>query len=686
LLFLLPAACPAACPLPTFTTQPQSQTLCSGGSVSFSVAAVSAGCTVSYQWYGPQGLISGATGSSYNINPVSAGNAGNYYAVASVIGSSRQSSTATLTVNVPPLIIIQPQSMVIGIGATVTFSVSATALPPPSYQWLFNGINLTDGGNIYGSATSTLTITNVQPPNGGMYNVVMSNTCGSATSANAILTVYPPYTFATLAGSTGAGSADGTGSGAGFYHPTGVAVDTNGNVYVADYANHTIRKITPMGVVTTLAGLAGSSGTNDGTGSAARFYFPAGMAVDTNGNVYVADQDNHTIRQVTPAGVVTTLAGSGGVSGTNDGTGSAARFNYPAGVAVGTSGNVYVADQYNDTIRQATPVGTNWVVTTLAGLAGSSGSADGTGSAARFARPAGVAVDTNGNVYVADYLNDTIRRVAPVGTNWVVTTLAGLAGSLGSADGTGSATRFARPAGVATDINGNIYVADQYNDTIRKVAPVGTNWMVTTLAGLAGIYGSTDGTGSAARFSNPSGTAVDANGNVYVADSANNTIRKGALSVGPPVILLQPQSQTVAAGSNVVFAVAATGTSPLGYQWLFNGIDISTATASAYTITNAQPIQAGDYFVLISNAVGMAASSDALLTVNTNVLLSSAGFTTNGFQFVLTGPVGIYVIQVATDLVNWLPLATNSTPTGLWDYADPSAIGVGRRFYRAQLQ
>jgi hypothetical protein len=210
--------------------------------------------------------------------------------------------------------------------------------------------------------------------------------------------------------------------------------------------------------------------------------------------------------------------------------------------------------------------------------------------------------------------------------------------------------------------------------------------MVTTLAGLAGIYGSTDGTGSAARFSNPSGTAVDANGNVYVADSANNTIRKGALSVGPPVILLQPQSQTVAAGSNVVFAVAATGTSPLGYQWLFNGIDISTATASAYTITNAQPIQAGDYFVLISNAVGMAASSDALLTVNTNVLLSSAGFTTNGFQFVLTGPVGIYVIQVATDLVNWLPLATNSTPTGLWDYADPSAIGVGRRFYRAQLQ
>ena len=174
----------------------------------------------------PRGLISGATSSGYTINPVGTGNAGNYYAVASVVGSSRQSTNATLMVDVLPSITSQPQNAVAYLGATVTFSVTATGVPAPGYQWLFKSMNLTDGGNIYGSATSTLTITNVQPSNGGTYNAVVSNTCGLFTSSNAILTVQPPYTFATLAGSTSAGSADGTGSAARFYDPTGVAVDS----------------------------------------------------------------------------------------------------------------------------------------------------------------------------------------------------------------------------------------------------------------------------------------------------------------------------------------------------------------------------------------------------------------------------------------------------------------------------
>ena len=334
----------------------------------------------------------------------------------------------------------------------------------------------------------------------------------------------------TLAGSgsySSWGTNDGTGSAARFTFPCGVAVDTSGTVYVADSGNNTIRKVTPAGVVTTLAGLAGNNtGSADGTGSAARFNGPAGMAVDTNGNVYVADSGNNTIRKVTPSGVVTTLAGLAGSAGSADGTNSAARFNGPYGVAVDSAGNVYVADTYNDTIRKVTPVGTNWVVTTLAGLAGSSGSADGTNSAARFNYPAGVAVDSAGNLYVADYNNDTIRKVTPVGTNWVVTTLAGLAGNSGSADGTNSAARFNYPEGVAVDSAGNVYVADVYNDTIRKVTPVGTNWVVTTLAGLAGSIGSADGTNSAARFAYPVGVAVDSAGNIYVADNGNYTIRK----------------------------------------------------------------------------------------------------------------------------------------------------------------
>ena len=241
-----------------------------------------------------------------------------------------------------------------------------------------------------------------------------------------------------------------------------MAVDSAGNVYVADTLNDTIRKVTPSGVVTTLAGLAGSRGSADGTGSAARFYWPQGVAVDGAGNVYVADSGNNTIRKVTPSGVVTTLAGLAGSQGSADGTGSAARFFSPVGVAVDSAGNVFVADNGNDTIRKFTPDG---VVTTLAGHAGNLGSADGTNSAARFWDPAGVALDSAGNVYVADSANNTIRKVTSGG---VVTTLAGCAScSSGSAEGAGNDAHFYRPYGVAVDSAANLYVADEQNDTIR---------------------------------------------------------------------------------------------------------------------------------------------------------------------------------------------------------------------------
>ena len=191
----------------------------------------------------------------------------------------------------------------------------------------------------------------------------------------------------------------------------------------------------------------------------------------------------------------TTIAGSVGASGSTDGTGSAARFNHPVGVAVGANGNVFVAEVGNNTIRAVKPVGTSWVVTTVAGLAGSPGSADGTNSDARFNFTSGYyvgcgpAVDSAGNVYVPDAGNHTIRKVTPVGTNWVVTTLAGLAGVYGSADGTNSDAQFYCPLGLSVDSNGSIYVADTLNDMIRKVTPVGTNWVVTTVAGLAGGSG-----------------------------------------------------------------------------------------------------------------------------------------------------------------------------------------------------
>jgi hypothetical protein len=272
-----------------------------------------------------------------------------------------------------------------------------------------------------------------------------------------------------------AGSADGDAAVARFALnapvSSGVAADAEGNIYVADTYNHTIRKISPAGAVITLAGVAGSAGHEDGMGAAARFKYQRGVAVDLAGNVYVADTFNYTIRKISPAGMVVTLAGTAGKWGAADGAGSAARFYFPADVAVDVEGNIYAAD--DTSIRKISPTGT---VTTLAGLADSRGSTDGTGTDARFGIPTALDVDAQGNVYVADWAH-TIRKISPAGK---VTTLAGLADSPGSADGAGSAARFSSPIGIAVGASGDLYVADTGSHTIRKITPAGT---VTTIAG-----------------------------------------------------------------------------------------------------------------------------------------------------------------------------------------------------------
>ena len=225
----------------------------------------------------------------------------------------------------------------------------------------------------------------------------------------------------------------------------------------------------------TLAGLAGHSGRADGVGSAARFWGLSGIAVDAAGNLYVADTWNHAIRKITPATAVSTWVGLPGTASSEDGIGPTARFSKPAGLAADSAGNIYVADMWNHAVRKVTPAGR---VTTVAGLAGAPGSADGAGSAARFTLPSGVAVDGAGNVYVADSYNHTVRKITPAGT---VSTLAGLAGNFGSFDDWGNAARFWSPMGVAADSAGNVYVADTGNRLVRKIWATG---LITTLAGF----------------------------------------------------------------------------------------------------------------------------------------------------------------------------------------------------------
>jgi sugar lactone lactonase YvrE len=342
------------------------------------------------------------------------------------------------------------------------------------------------------------------------------------------------YSWSTIAGSTNAGSADGTNSGARFYQPAGLAVDGGGNIYVTDRGNQTIRKIVPVGtnwVVRTMAGSVGQQGSRDGTNSFALFKYPTGISVDGAGSVYVADLFNNTIRQVTPLGtnwVVTTIAGSGAGSA-QDGTNREATFYAPNGIGMDSSGNAYVADSYSKTVRSIAQNGTNWIVRTIAGRAGPSGTVDGTNSDARFSYPSGSAPDNNGNVYVTDQTASTVRKLMREGTNWVVSTIAGLGNSAGTVDGTNSGARFHNPGGLAVDGGGNVYVADSWNDAIRKAIPLGTNWVVSTIGGLCGTNttGFTDGMGSAARFNYPNGVALDNRGNVYVVELGNNTIRRG---------------------------------------------------------------------------------------------------------------------------------------------------------------
>ena len=317
----------------------------------------------------------------------------------------------------------------------------------------------------------------------------------------------------TLAGTVGVqGSANG--SPGTFRSPCGIAVDGSGNLYVADRNNNAVRKVTAGGVVSTLAGTPGVYGSADGTGGTASFNSPYGVAVDATGTVFLADINDFTIRKITAAGVVTTLAGVHGQQGGTDGPAASARFSYPTGVAVDAAGNVFVVDNGDHTVRKITPGGT---VSTFAGQAGSQGSADGPGAGARFYFPEGLAIDGAGNLYVTDGSNRTIRKITPAG---VVSTLAGTAGVAGNADGFGAAASFSNPRGIASDAGGTLYVAD--NQTIRRIAP---NGLVTTMAGTYNSAGSTDGPALSARFNGPIGVAVDAAGAVYVTDNGNQTIR-----------------------------------------------------------------------------------------------------------------------------------------------------------------
>jgi sugar lactone lactonase YvrE len=556
-----------------------------------------------------------------------------------------------------------------------------------AFSWIYSSRN---DKRSHGSAImKEECITSMRKKSGGIQAFILLACiwlCGGGGEAGAQNYVWT--TFVGRAGETNGG--DGVGTNAFFNQPTGAAMDAAGNLYVTDEYNDAIRKVTPDGTVSTFAGVLGVAGTNDSSSGQPLFTQPTNLTFDKNGNIYVVDTFGYTIRKITPAGLVSTLAGKPGQAGSSDGTGSAAGFNQPNGICYDTNDNVlYVADGLNGYIRKVTLSG---VVSTL--------------SAAYFYGVEQVAVDANHRLYVCDAYYASIKTMDTNANH--LTVLAGanqlFPAGTNLTDGTGMAARFNFPESIWLNPSGStLFVADWGNNEVRKVTvtPSGSNGVVTTVGGN-GRIGTRDGVNTNALFNQLEGIFVDPYGNLYVADTQNSTIRIGY--AGPPVILSPPQSQTVGASASPSFAVSAGGAAPRGaYQWKLNGValtnsaHISGAQSNVLTLNSVTTNDAGTYQVVVTNAVG-ATNASASLTVTqgipvvtwTNPAPITYGMALGGVQLDATANVpGSFAYAPAAGTV--LRAGTNAltavfSPTDTVDYSSvtssvglavsPAALGV----------
>ena len=445
--------------------------------------------------------------------------------------STTTSVSTVLTTSLTDNGAVVPFGQPVTLTATVTADAPSTAVPTGTVDFLDGATNL-GTGTLNNVGTATFTTSTLAPGVHHSIKAVYSgdgtNFAGSTAALEQISIIIP----VAGTGIAGFGGDGGPASQAQLNQPEGVAVDASGNLYIADTDNNRIRKISSNGIITTVAGngIAGFRG-DGGPASQAQLNHPEGVAVDASGNLYIADTGNNRIRKISPDGIITTVAGNGAADfGGDDGPASQAQLNHPEGVAVDASGNLFIADTDNDRIREVSP---NGIITTVAGDAGFSGDG-GPASQAQLNHPEGVAVDAQGNLYIADTGNNRIRKISPDG---IIVTIAG----------NGTPAILDAPTGIAVGASGNIFIADTGNNRIRVVDPSGS---ITTLVSANGL-------------NQPAGIAVNRAGGLFISSTGNNQIfqvtTETAMSQGGNALVVEAGMPNLPPPSNTQPSILLVG-------------------------------------------------------------------------------------------------------------------------------
>ena len=580
---------------PVITNGPGDQVAVQGGNARFALR-VAGVPPYNCQWQFNGVDVPGANGLQWTLSNAAPAVAGDYQARVWNSFGATTSSVASLKVVTLPAVVGEPVTQTVATGAPAVFRATAAGTGPLTYQWRLNGADLP--------------------------NQMMLPVAGN--------------------GVTGPGGEGMPATNAALHSPAGLAVDEAGNVYLADTGNHRIRRVGLDGRIHTVAG-NGTAGAGGDGGPATNAFLngPAAVALDGLGNLFIADQGNQRIRRVDGRGIITTVAGTGRAAYSGDGGAAvSAALNLPAAVAVDAAGNVFIADLANNRIRRVDATGR---ITTVAGAGGYGFAGDGGPAVAAWLKnPAGLAVDGAGGLYIADTFNFCVRRITPAGR---ITTVAG-SGVYGYSGDGGAATnaRLASPRGLGCDGLGNLYIADTGNNRIRRLGPDGS---MTTLAGTGGAGYRGDGAAATnAWLRQPTGLAVDAAGNVFVADTGNSRIRQVALAAGE----------------------------------------------ATYRVNAANTANAGIYSVMVRSPYGATLSTPAALTLamaaaSTTIRTGDAafGFGPAGFSFGFTGTPGqVLVIEASSDLKTWLAVGTNSLVGDTGGFSDPGAAELRQRFYRVR--